>query len=898
MIPSLNEFAKRLWALFHKRRISREMADELEFHQGLLREKLLRQGVPQGEVDLATRRSFGNASRWQERLSELWQFKTLENFLRDLGFSARLLAKSPGFTAVAILTLAVGVGSNTAVFSLINGLLLRPLDVPDAEKLVVLRIDENGPEPNYAFCTPFFRGLEERHDLFANVFAYNGETFQVRGRSSNENVEGVLVSGQFVQALETPPLLGRYLTPQDDQPGGSPTGLAVVISEDFWNNWFNRAADVVGRKMVIANTPFTVVGVMPKRFIGADPTQRPRIFLPLSADPITDAPRDHISAGIHAWWITVIARLRPGVTLDQTNAALLTVSGPILRQTADDASYIAEAEKSHLHFVAEPGSRGYAYVRSVFRKPLIAMFAMCGGILLLGCLNLASLLMARGAARQRELATRLAMGATRRRLIEQLLTDSLLISFLGTVFGMIAASLVGRSLSAFMMRSNTFIQNGRIDTSLDLRVFGFAAIIAIVSTLLIGLVPALQATSGNLSDHIKDGRHARQEFHKILTPALLALEVAVAMTLVVGAGLLATSLVRLFHSGIGFDPRGLVNIAFRMDKQPLTGDALIRTYQQLGEGLSHQPGVESVSFQFVVPLSHRHWTGMYSAPGGSPHRFNMNSVAPKYFGTMRIPLYQGREFDWNDTKASGPKMILNQSAAKLLFPGRDALGQQVMNAWDKTSYQVMAIVGDTKYQDLRESAPPDAYVPIMQDPQEKPSLSAVVRMDGGQSPPARAARELASRLAPAIPAPVVTTMNDVINGSIAAEGMMAILSVFFAGCALLVTGIGLYGTLAYSTARRTSEIGIRMALGAPRAGVMAMVFRENAVIAAIGSAAGLVVALLASRTLASFLYDTSPREPWVLAASLAALAAIAAAATLLPALRAARIEPMTAIRYE
>jgi ABC-type antimicrobial peptide transport system permease subunit len=243
-------------------------------------------------------------------------------------------------------------------------------------------------------------------------------------------------------------------------------------------------------------------------------------------------------------------------------------------------------------------------------------------------------------------------------------------------------------------------------------------------------------------------------------------------------------------------------------------------------------------------------------------------------------------------------MILNQSAAKLLFPGRDALGQQVMNAWDKTSYQVMAIVGDTKYQDLRESAPPDAYVPIMQDPQEKPSLSAVVRMDGGQSPPARAARELASRLAPAIPAPVVTTMNDVINGSIAAEGMMAILSVFFAGCALLVTGIGLYGTLAYSTARRTSEIGIRMALGAQRAGVMAMVFRENAVIATVGSVAGLIAALLASRTLASFLYNTSPSDPWVLATSLAALAAIAGAATLLPALRAARIEPMTAIRYE
>jgi predicted permease len=898
MIPGLHEFVKRMWALFHKRRMDREMADELEFHQGLLREKLLRQGVPQRDVDWATRRTFGNASRWHERLSELWQFKALENFLRDLGFSTRLLAKSPGFTAVAILTLAVGVGANTAVFSLINGLLLRPLPVPHAERLVVLRIDENGPEPNYAFCTPFFRGLEERHDLFANVFAYNGDTFQVQGRSGNENIQGMLVSGQFFQALETPPLLGRYLAPQDDQPGGSPAGLAVVISEEFWNNWFNRAADVVGRKMVIANTPFTVVGVMPGRFIGADPTQRPMIFAPLSADSIMDAPRDHISAGIHAWWITVVARLQPGVTLDQTNAALLTVSGPIVRQTADDASYIADAEKSHLHFVAEPGSRGYAYVRSVFRKPLIAMFAMCGGILLLGCLNLASLLMARGAVRQRELATRLAMGATRRRLIQQLLTDSLLIAFLGTVGGIMAASLVSRSLAAFMMRSDSFIQNGRIDTSLDLRVFGFAAIIAIVSTLLIGLIPAVQATAGNLNDHIKDGRHARQEFHKILTPALLASEVAVAMTLVVGAGLLATSLVRLFKSGIGFDPKGLFNIRFSMDKQQLKGDALMRVYQQLGEELSHQPGVQSVSFQFVVPLSHRHWTGLYSAPGESPHRLNMNSVAPNYFGTMRIPLYQGREFNWNDTKPSGMKMILNQSAAKLLFPGREALGQQVMNAWDKTSYQVMAVVGDTKYQDLRESAPPDAYVPIMQDPQEKPSLSAVVRMDGGQAPLAGVARELASRLAPGIPAPVVMTMNDVLNGSITAEGMMAVLSVFFAGCALFVTGIGLYGTLAYSTARRTSEIGIRMALGARRAGVMAMVFRENAVIAAVGSVAGLIVALLVSRTLASFLYNTSPTDPWVLVTSVAALAAIAGAATLLPALRAARIEPMMAIRYE
>jgi predicted permease len=377
-----------------------------------------------------------------------------------------------------------------------------------------------------------------------------------------------------------------------------------------------------------------------------------------------------------------------------------------------------------------------------------------------------------------------------------------------------------------------------------------------------------------------------------------ASEVALALVLVVGAGLLATSLVRLYRSGVGFDPRGVVSIAFSMDKQQLEGDALMRLYQQLDEGLSQQPGVKSVSFQFIVPLSHLHWTGRYSAPGGSPQRFYMNSVGPNYFGTMRMPLYQGREFRWADTKASGLKMILNQSAAKLLFPGEEALGQQVTDAQEQTLYEVVAVVGDAKYSDMRAPAPPIGYVPIMQDEQKKPSLHAVVRVDGPQGPLAAAARSLAARLAPAIPAPAFTTMDEVLNNSMNTERMMALLAVFFAGCALLVTAIGLYGTLAYATARRTSEIGIRMALGAQRTRVVAMVFGENALVAAAGSGAGLVAALFASRALASFLYGTSPRDPWVLVGSVAALIVIASAASLLPALRAARIEPMAAIRYE
>ena len=897
MAPGLHEFLLRVKSLFRRRHMDREMAEELEFHQAMLRQRLLRQGIPAEEVDLATQRAFGDGARWHERLCELWQFRTLENVLRDVSFSARLLRKSPGFTAVALLTLALGVGANTAVFSLINGLLLRLLPVPHAEQLAVLRMEEGGPQPNYAFCTPFFRSLEARHDVFADVFAYNPDTLQVQGRSANENIHGMLVSGQFFRALQTAPLLGRYLTPDDDRRGGSPAGLAVVISEHFWESWFNRAPDVVGRKLVIANVPFTVVGVMPKRFIGADPTERPQIFAPLSADPIIDAPRNHINDGIHAWWLTVGARLQPGVTLAQANASLFTVSNPILHEASNDASFIVDEEKGHFHFAAEPGSRGFTYARLLFRRPLVAMFAMCGGILLLACLNLASLLMARGAARERELATRLAIGATRGRLVQQLLVESLLIAALGTGAGLTAAPLVSGALAALLMSGNSGVQ---LDTPLDLRVFGFAALIAVASALLIGLVPALQATAGNVNDHIKDGQHARQPYErrKILPRVLLASEVALALVLVVGAGLLATSLLRLYRSGVGFDPRGVVNIAFSMDKQQLEGDALMRLYQELGEGLSQQPGVKSVSFQFIVPLSHLHWTGQYSAPGGSPQRFNMNSVGPNYFATMRIPLDQGREFRWTDSKASGLKMILNQSAAKLLFPGEEALGQQVTNVGEKTSYEVVAVVGDTKYSDMRAPAPPAGYVPMMQDEQKKPSLHAVVRVDGPQGPLASAARSLAARLAPAIPAPTFTTMDEVLNNSMNAERMMALLAVFFAGCALLVTAIGLYGTLAYATARRTSEIGIRMALGAQRTRVMAMVFGENALVAAAGLGAGLVAALFASRALASFLYGTSPRDPWVLVGSVAALIVIASAASLLPALRAARIEPMAAIRYE
>jgi predicted permease len=897
MTPNAHEFLGRLKALLSKGSTDREISEELAFHQAMLREKLLREGIPAAEIDLTTRRTFGNPTRWHERLREVRQFRLLESLSRDIAFSVRLLRKSPGFTAIALLTLAIGVGANTAIFSLINGLLLRPLAVPDSQQLLVLNMNQGG-KPQYSYPYPFFRALEQKHELFSEVFAFDHSKLQVLGRSGKESVDGQMVSGQFFSTLRTPPLLGRTLTVQDDRTGGDPAGLAAVISETFWENWFGRSPDVLGSKLQIDNTVFTVVGVMPKTFIGANPTQRPSIFVPLSAEPIINNPQSLIEDGHHAWWLTVMARPQPGMSIAKINAALLPMSMPILNDTVPDAGWVTRAAKNHFYFGAEPGSKGFTYIRSTFRKPLTAVFAMCGGILLLACLNLASLLMARGAARERELATRLAMGATRSRLIQQLLVESLLIAVIGTGIALMVAPVLSQALATMLMVGDPL--GLHIDTSLDMRVVLFAVLIVIVSTLLIGLVPALQATSGNLNHSIKDGQHATRahERRRTMPRFILSAEVCLALLLVVGAGLLSTSLIRLYKSGAGFDPQGVVNIAFRADKQALDGDALVRLYRQIGEGLRHQPGVRNVSFAFIVPMTHFVWDEDHSAPGGTPHDLYMNAVAPGYFEAMRIPVLKGRDFLWADTPSTGLKVVLNQSAANLLFPGQNPLGQHILREPKKTSFEVVAVVGDAKYEDLRTPAPPAAYIPITQNEEKKPSYAAVLRMDGPAGPISQAARSLASQLAPDMPPPVTTTMNSVMQDSLSTERVMALLSTFFAACALLVTGIGLYGTLAYATARRTSEIGIRMALGARRLQVVSLVFRENAILAMAGVLAGVVAALLSSRALESFLYSTSARDPLVLAGAACTLAAIASTASLLPALRAARIEPMAAIRCE
>ncbi|HEX8810648.1 MAG TPA: FtsX-like permease family protein, partial [Terracidiphilus sp.] len=649
------------------------------------------------------------------------------------------------------------------------------------------------------------------------------------------------------------------------------------------------------------------VGVMPKSFIGAAPTARPQIYAPISAEPVIDAPTDMIAGGMHTWWMNVLARRKPGVSLEQTNAALSAVSGSILEEIAADKTggeWATNERKHHMHFAVEPGARGYTYLRKLFVKPLIAVFCLCGAMLLLACLNLTSLLMARAAARERELATRLAMGATRRRLIQQLMVESLLIALLGTAAGVSVAPFVSGLLAAMILPRYPGMSLV-LDTTLDLRVLFFVALTAIATTALVGLIPALRATSKSLNEQIKSGSHAStaRERTRLVPRVLMGMEVALALILVIGAGLLATSLTRLYSTGLGFEPKGIVHIDFDMDKQPLDGDALTRWYQQFAETLKRQPGVEGVSFASIVPMSGTTWNKDFHTPVSNGDRETyINAVSPEYFRTMHVPILAGRDFRWNETRASGLKIILNQSAAKILFPNGNALGQTVTgwkgSTYGGATYEVIAVVGDTRYRSVQEYPPAEVYLTITQSEEHKPAYTTVIRTNGALAPLASAVRTLLAQMSPGIPAPVMTTMNSQIDNSIGAERMMATLAIFFAVSALLVTGIGLYGTLAYATARRTSEIGIRIALGAQRPQVVAMVFRENAWVAASGCLLGLGIALFSARVLASFLYNTSVRDPWILVGSVAALALIACAASLIPAIRAASVDPMKALRTE
>lgn len=896
MWQSLREYCLQAAGIFGKRRREREIAEELDFHLALKEAHCRQDGVAPSEAIYRARRNFGGLERWKERCRDVSTIRFIEDLQRDLWLAFRMLRKSPIFTCIAIATLTAAIGANTTIFSLLNAVLLKSVGVPRANRLVLLRVQPG--DYGYGFNYPWFRRIAQESSNLMQVFGFISRNLRLTTISGIEDVPGQLVSGNYFPALQVAPEIGRYIVPRDDRPG-IPDGGVAVISAGFWRSHFAADRNILGRQLRLNQVAFTIVGVMPESFRGMDHDEHPDVFIPLESEPLVDAPFNGIAAGYRVWWMWVGARLKDGVSLQQAAAFLKAKSFSMTHGKETPLRFKLNGYKlEDLYVTAEPGSAGYSAVRFRFAKPLRVLMVLVALVLFLACLNLATLLMARAAARRREISTRFALGASRSRLVRQLLTECLLLSVAGTILGLLAALLLTRAL-ALVIAPQQGISSLHIDTTPDFAVFAFTAAVALAATLLTGVGPALRSTGRQL-ENLREASFTLQavERRQFWPRALLALEVAVALVLVTGTSLLGYSLVKLHQLPLGFDPTGLVHVFMDADHGKF-GAALPEMYRQLTERLKGLPSVSDVSICQYVPFSNAIGMTEITVPGRDRQPLFQNSVGPGYFGTMCTSVREGREFRWSDSGTRANVVILNASAEKALFPGEHALGRHVSDDRGKTWLEVVGVVGDAKYSSVRAAPPPTIYYPATRQMEEGASSWVfMLRVAGPVAPVISAASRIIHQNVPELPAPVAISMEETVNEALASERLLAMLAAFFGTLALVITGIGLYGTLAYMTERRTGEIGIRMALGATRRNIAVSVVAENAVLAFSGCIAGLIVAFIAAKQVASFLFGITPHDPIAFGAAVVAILLVAVTASVSPAVRAARIDPLSAIRYE
>lgn len=895
MWQGTREFILRVAGIFRASRREREIAEELEFHLALKEASCRQNGAAPSEATYQARRNFGGLERWKERCRDVSTIRAMEDLKRDLWLAFRMLRKSPIFTCIAIATLTAAIGANTTIFSLLNAVLLKSVNVPRADRLILLRVQPG--DYGYGFNYPWFRRIEKESSSLMQVFGFVRRNLRLTTSSGIEDVSGQLVSGAYFPELQVAPKLGRYIVPPDDRPG-IPDGGVAVISAAFWHSHFGSDPKILGRQLRLNQIPFIIVGVMPESFRGMDHDERPDVFIPLESEPLVDAPFNSIAAGYRVWWMWIGARLKQGVSLEQAAAFLKANSFSLTHGKETPLRLKFNGYKlEDLYITAEPGLAGYSYVRFRFAKPLGVLMVLVGLVLFLACLNLAVLLMARAAARRREISTRFALGASRSRLVRQLLTECLLLSLAGTILGFLAALLLTRAL-ALVIAPQQGISSLHIDTAPDLAVFAFTAAVAIAATLLTGVGPALRSTGRRL-EGLRDASFTLRsaERRRFWPRALLALEVAVALVLVTGTSLLGYSLVKLHRLPLGFDPSGLVHIVMPADRGN-PRPASLEMYRQMTERLKGLPSVSDVGICQFVPFAGDIGMTEITVPARGRQPLWQNSVGPGYFNTMRTSLWEGREFRWSDTGARANVAIVNASAAKALFPAEHALGQHVSDDGGKIWREIVGVVEDAKYSSVRAESPPTIYYPATRYMEEGSSLVFMLRVSGPVAPVISAAGQLIHKSVPELPVPVAISMEETVNESLASERMLAMLAGFFGTLALVITGLGLYGTLAYMTERRTGEIGIRMALGATRSNIAFLVAVENGVLAFSGCIAGLTVSLMASRQVASFLFGITPHDPLAFGVAVIAVLLVAVTASVSPAVRATRIDPLSAIRYE
>lgn len=820
--------------------------------------------------------------------------------LADLRIALRGFARNPGFAAVAMVILALGIGANTALFSVVNEALLKGLPAAAPDQLVVVGSrSEDGF--NASFSYPMFRDLRDRNEVLAGLTGWANVRLHLAGSGEPRRINGALVSGGFFGLLGLQPAAGRFFTPEDDRdPGAHPV---AVISHSLWQSQFGGDPAIPGRKIILNGQPITILGVAPAGFYGLEQSREPALYMPMMMTATFLEPATRLQ-NRRQQWLTILGRLRPGVS-QATAAASLQVLyqqllGEELAMVPAERRARAAAQRDKMTLELRPGFRGFGRLQRTMALPLYILSAVTGFVLLIACANLANLMLARATEREREVSIRAALGAGRWQLLRQFLAESLLLAAAGGALGILTATWIGEAVLRFLPDGVALSRH----VSLDYRVFAFVAAVALLCAILFGLAPARFARRVALAPSLQRDSQGSDLRLFSLRGSLVVAQVALSLMLLAGAALFLRTLANLRSVDLGFDRQNLLTATITPALNKYTGAQMNRFFETLLEQIRALPGVRAASAGNVGLLTGEYDINGMVAEGYTPkpnERYNPHTdmVAPRYFETVGMTLAAGRDFTPQDREGAPRVAIINETMARYFWPGQNAVGKRI--GFDgKLDTEIVGVLRDARSTDVREAPPRFCYLPVAQvaDAMGSGGLTLYVRTAGDPLQTAALLRPLVRALDPNLPLADVRSVEAILDQALITERLLAQLTAGFALVATALAAVGLYGVLAFSVARRTREIGIRMALGAETANVAALVLRQTGLLVAIGVALGLAGAAALSRYVASVLFGVQPLDPLALTAAAALLALSALAASYLPVRRATRVDPLEALRVD